>query len=189
MDGPGKPRHGEASVRDTVLALAAREGEVAVVDVCATLLGGAPPETWPSAAAELSGHQGSVEDVRASGFKDYWWRTWGARGLLYVWADSASEAVILGLDDEHWRPAEMCLKVAARRELAEAAEGAVRLSGHPLPRVRAAALRLLGVTGDTEHVSVARAALDDDDLQVRRAAGLALERMVARLDLPGEELP
>ena len=43
-------------------------------------------------------------------------RTWGARGLLHVWADSATDAVVRGLADEHWRPAEMCLKVAARHE-------------------------------------------------------------------------
>ena len=94
-----------------------------------------------------------------------------------------------GLGDEHWRPAEMCLKVAARRELADAAELALPLTDHDLSRVRANAVRLLGVVGDTDHVAVVRAGLDDADPQVRRASGLALERMVARLDLPGEELP
>jgi hypothetical protein len=34
-----------------------------------------------------------------------------------------------------------------------------------------------------------RAALGDTDSGVRRAAALAVERMVARLDLPGEVLP
>jgi HEAT repeat protein len=83
----------------------------------------------------------------------------------------------------------MCLKVAARRELAEGADCAVSLASHDLPRVRAAALRTLGRVGDTEHVPAVRSALGDTDSQVRRAAALALERMVARLDLPGEVLP
>ena len=57
-------------------------------------------------------------------WKDYWVRTWGARGLLYVWDDSAAPAVVAGLDDEHWRPAEMCLKVSTKREIGEAGPGA-----------------------------------------------------------------
>ena len=47
-------------------------------------------------------------------WQDYWVRTWGARGLLHVWDDAATGAVVAGLDDEEWRPAEMCLKVVAR---------------------------------------------------------------------------
>lgn len=62
------------------------------------------------------------------------------------------------------------------------------LTGHDLARVRAVAVRTLGLVGDTEHVAVVRAALEDPDAGVRRAAGLALERMVGRLDLPEKEL-
>ena len=40
-------------------------------------------------------------------------RTWGARGLLHCWDDAATDAVVAGLGDEHYRPAEMCLKVSA----------------------------------------------------------------------------
>jgi HEAT repeat protein len=73
--------------------------------------------------------------------------------------------------------------------VAEASEGAGGLAAHTLPRVRAAALRTLGVAGDTEHLPVVQRALDDAVEEVRRAAGLALERMVRRLDLPGSWLP
>jgi HEAT repeat protein len=160
-----------------------------VVDVCAALLDGAPPEAHATIAVGLSGHEGTVEEIAGMGFGDYWWPTWGARGLLYLWRPTAAPAVVRGLAQEHWRPAEMCLKVAAKRELAEAADGAVLLAGHELPRVRAVALRAIGLVGDTEHVPAVRSGLGDVDAQVRRAAALALERMVARLDLPGEELP
>lgn len=172
-----------------VEGLAAELGEGAVVEACCGLLGGAPPEDFAWAAATLSGHAASFEQLRAEGWFDYWWRTWGARGLLYVWSPEAVDAVVRGLADRHWRPAEMCLKVAARREIAEAAEGAARLTRHDLPRVRGTALRMLGRAGDTEHVAFVRAGLDDREEAVRRAAALALERMVERLDLPGEELP
>ena len=52
-----------------------------------------------------------------------------------------------GLRDEHWRVAEMCLKVAALREL-PCGDDAVRLAAHELSRVRAAAARALGACGD-----------------------------------------
>jgi HEAT repeat protein len=179
----------DPSVRACVEALCGRYGESVVVEGCTALLAGAPPEDHPRIAAGLSAHDATVGELRTKGWREYWWRTWGARGLLYVWSDSAVPAVVDGLADPHWRPAEMCLKVAAAHEVAEAAEGAVLLTGHRLPRVRAAAVRALGLVGDTEHVAEVRSALADTDLQVRRAAALAMERMVERLDLPEEELP
>jgi hypothetical protein len=91
--------------------------------------------------------------------------------------------VVEGIADEHWRPAEMCLKVAVKREIGEAGPGAAELTRHELPRVRVAAIRCLGAVGDTEHVDAVSAVSDDDNAQVRRAAARALEQMVRRLDL------
>ena len=117
-------------------------------------------------------------------WKDYWVRTWGARGLLYVWDDSAAPAVVAGLDDEHWRPAEMCLKVSTKRELGEAGPRAAVLAvDGELPRVRVQALRTLGAVGDTEHVDVVRELLDDEDQAVRRQAARSLSLLARRLDL------
>ena len=114
----------------------------------------------------------------------HWVRTWGARGLLYVWADSAAPAVVAGLRDEHWRPTEMCLKVATKRELGEAGPRAAELAvTGELPRVRVQALRTLGAVGDTEHVEVVRDLLDDEETSVRRQAARALEQLARRLDL------
>ncbi|MGH3361712.1 MAG: HEAT repeat domain-containing protein, partial [Nocardioides sp.] len=114
---------------------------------------------------------------------DHWVRTWGARGLLHVWDDVATDAVIAGLDDGHWRPAEMCLKVATRHEVGGAGDGAARLATHELPRVRAQAMRALGAVGDTEHVAALEGRLDDEYEEVRRQAARALERLEERLDL------
>jgi HEAT repeat protein len=111
-------------------------------------------------------------------------RTWGARGLLYVWDESAAPAVVAGLDDEHWRPGEMCLKVATKREIGEAGPRAAVLAVEgELPRVRMQALRTLGVVGDTEHVDLVRELLDDEDQAVRRQAARSLTLLARRLDL------
>ena len=93
------------------------------------------------------------------------------------------DAVVTGLGDEHWRPAEMCLKVVAAHDVAGAGDGAAALAGHDLPRVRAAALRALAVAGDTEHVEAVQDRLDDPDAAVRRTAARSLERLARRLDL------
>ena len=179
------PRDPEAPVARLIVELAAHLGVPAFVAVCTELMGGAPRAAHLEELRYLTGHEvGPGSPVLDEAvWAPYWTRAWGARGLLYVWDDSASEAVVTGLRDEHWRPAETCLKVTARHEVAGTADGAAALATHDLPRVRAQAMRALGVVGDTEHVEVVRATLDDDELGVRRHAVRALERMAARLDL------
>jgi HEAT repeats len=73
----------------------------------------------------------------------YWRRVWGARGLLYAWADDqgAEDALITALTDEHWRVREMAAKVIARRRLGAALGPVTALREDPVPRVRAAAER------------------------------------------------
>lgn len=177
-----------ASVGVLIEGLAERLGREEFTAVCVDLLRGAPREDHLDALPWLTGHDWSdgepVRDPRT--WQDYWLRTWGARGLLHVWDDPgglATDAVLTGLGDEHWRPAEMCLKVVAAHDLAGAGDAAATLAGHDLPRVRAAAMRALGVAGDTEHVAVVQDHLDDPDPAVRRSATRSLERMTKRLDL------
>lgn len=176
-----RPTKPDASPRELVSELGRRVGRQTAAGWCADLLSGADPHDY----VEMLDYLGS--NCRKAAFDpswyDYWPRTWGARGLLYVWADSAAPVVVSGLCDEHWRPAEMCLKVAAKREIGEAGPAAAPLTTHELPRVRAAALRCLGKVGDTEHVEAVDAALDDEQPAVRRAAARALTELVSRLDL------
>lgn len=148
---------------------------------CADLIEGADPHDYAVVLPYLGGRaaQPALDGIWAS----YWIRTWGARGLRYVWVDEVAYAIVHGLDDEHWRPAEMCLKVAALREIGEAGPGAVQWLDHELPRVRAAACRTLGVVGDTEHVRLVLDALDDEHADVRRAAARAARLLSRRLDL------
>lgn len=168
--------------RVAVARLAELLGDVECVQACARLLEGADPEDYRGELAYLGGTGGAL--VPGGGWKLYWARVWGARGLLYVWAPSAEPTVVAGLSDEHWRVAEMCLKVSAARGMAAAGEHARLLARHELARVRTQAVRALGVVGDTEHVETVRLAADDGELAVRRAAERALARMQQRLDLP-----
>ena len=113
------PRDLEAQVGELVAELTDRLGVRATVDLCVDLLEGADRDDYLDSLPYLTGlvfEEGSPT-VDPKHWKDYWVRTWGARGLLYVWDDAAAPAVVAGLDDEHWRPAEMCLKVSTKREL------------------------------------------------------------------------
>jgi hypothetical protein len=181
------PAEGQHPIAERIRELDALVGRHRFAEVCVDLLTGADRTSYVPELRYLTGHGWGPDDpIRDPAvWKDYWVRTWGARGLLHCWDDRATDAVVAGLGDEHYRPAEMCLKVAAKYDVAGAGPGAAGLAGHELPRVRANAVRTLGLVGDTEHVDVVRAALDDLDGAVRRQAAQALTRLVERLDLPG----
>ncbi len=168
-----------------VAELARRIGKQTAVATCADLLGGGDPWAHAEVLPYLAG-KGPASALLAGDRPVLWARFWGSRGLLRVWDRSAVPAVVAALADREWRPAEGALRVAARHEVAEAAPGAVRLTHHELPRVRATALRVLGAAGDTEHVPAVLEALEDPDRAVRRAAARALGRMSPRLDLDPE---
>lgn len=172
---------------DRIRELDALVGRQRFVEVCVDLLAGADRTAYLSELPYLTGHPWTADDpiLDPAVWKDYWVRTWGARGLLHCWDDAATDAVVAGLRDEHHRPAEMCLKVAAKHEVAGSGPGAAALTRHELPRVRGNAVRTLGLVGDTEYAPTVLAALDDPDAAVRRHAARAYERMAQRLDLPG----
>lgn len=176
-------------VAQLIAGLAERIGVPAFVAVCTDLMGGAEREEYVEELRSLTGHDWQPGDavLDRGTWHDYWVRTWGARGLLHVWDDSATPAVVAGLADEHWRPAEMCLKVTAKHEVAGTGDGAALLVMHERSRVRVAALRALAVVGDTEHVGQVRAALEDADEAVRVQAERSLEQMGERLALPASE--
>ncbi|QCW50193.1 HEAT repeat domain-containing protein [Nocardioides dongxiaopingii] len=179
-DGPDRE-----PVAASIAALAERIGRPAFTAVCVDLLAGAPRERYVVELRALTGHGWQPGDavLDRDRWRDHWVRTWGARGLLHVWDDAATPAVVRGLADQHHRPAEMCLKVGARHDVAGTGPGAAALAAHPLPRVRVQAVRCLAVTGDTEHVAALAARLDDEHPDVRRQAARALETLRRRLDL------
>ena len=180
------PRDLEAPVGELIAELADHLGVRATVGVCLDLLGGADRLGHLSELAYLTGlpFAAGSATLDPGRWPDYWVRTWGARGLLYVWTDDAAPGVVSGLGDEHWRPAEMCLKVATKHEIGEAGPRAAVLAVEgELPRVRVQALRTLGAVGDTEHVDVVRDLLDDEEPAVRRQAARSLTLLARRLDL------
>jgi hypothetical protein len=176
--------------RDRVALAGEVLGEPVLLRWCAGLLGGGlryddpaqPHLTWlggPHAAWLLGLTPQQAEP------HEYWARTWGGRALLHVWDDALPEpvaAVVVALADPAWRVREMAAKVAARREVGQAGEALLPLAEDEVPRVRAAAVRALGLVGEGEALDVARAAQDDGDPAVHRAAELALRRLQQRLD-------
>jgi hypothetical protein len=178
------PKPADVSLRPQLLVaeLARRVGDRQAALWCAELLDGAEPRDYEGVLWYLGAQ--ATPGVLSGRWERHWARTWGARGLRYVWVDDCTAAIVAGLSDEHWRPAEMCLKVAAQRDLGEAGPGAVEWLDHELPRVRAAACKALGAVGDTEHVAAVESCLDDEHPDVRRAAARALSAMARRLDVP-----
>jgi hypothetical protein len=176
----------EAPVPDLIKSLASRLGMPAFVAVCTGLMSGADRNDYVDELRGLTGHAWNPGDnvFDSQSWPDYWVRTWGARGLLHVWHDSATGAVVAGLSDEHWRPVEMCLKVSARHEVAGTGDGAATLVTHELPRVRIQALRALAVVGDTPHIPLVEIATNDPRPEVQRQALKTLDQMSRRLDFP-----
>ncbi|MEV0843345.1 HEAT repeat domain-containing protein [Actinocatenispora sera] len=112
----------------------------------------------------------------------YWPRVWAARALVYVWDDAAIPAVLDALGDRAWRVREMAAKVVISHEIGAAGDRLVPLLSDPVPRVRIAAARALGVVGEAEHAPALREAVADDQDQVVARAEAALRAMSRRLD-------
>ena len=130
------PADGDRPIAARIRELDALVGRARFVEVCVDLLGGADRTAYVAELRYLTGHEWADDDpVRdPTVWKDYWVRTWGARGLLHCWDDVATPAVVAGLRDEHYRPAEMCLKVAAAARRRRHGAG-----GGPADAARAAA--------------------------------------------------
>lgn len=124
----------------TLEQMCVRRGRPAVVTGCTALLAGDYRDE--QFLRELGGEGAArILDGRSRVDDRYWYRVWGARGLLYVWDSAATTAVISATDDEHWRVREMAAKVVARHQVDDALAAVVRLRDDPVPRVRAAAAR------------------------------------------------
>ncbi|MGA9746076.1 MAG: hypothetical protein WBQ50_01335, partial [Nocardioides sp.] len=132
MPLPPPPEERE-SPRDRLARLEAVVGTREAALLCADLLASADPTDHPQMLRWLGDASGRAILEGSPSWLPYWGNVWGARGLLYVWDDDATPAVLGGLGHEAWRVAEMCLKVSAHRDL-PAGDDAVRLARHELPR-------------------------------------------------------
>jgi hypothetical protein len=77
------------------------------------------------------------------GVEGYWPRVWAMRSFLYAWDPGATDVVIAGAKDSHWRVREMSAKVVARHRLDDAHDAMTTLVDDDVARVRAAAERAL----------------------------------------------
>ncbi|MGA8428023.1 MAG: HEAT repeat domain-containing protein [Candidatus Dormiibacterota bacterium] len=124
----------------SVVAECARRGISAVVSGCIQILEGG--ESDDALMLALGGpHARLVLAGREGGRAGYWPRVWAMRGLLYVWDDVATRAVIAATNDESWRVREMAAKVCRRHRLEGAFDAVARLQDDPVARVQAAAER------------------------------------------------
>lgn len=130
--------------RESIEAECARRGRQAVVDGCARLITGGEGDTALIVALGGPAARGLL-DAGLPESQLYWLRVWGARGLLWVWDDSALGALRFALEDEAWRVREMAVKVVARHRLGDTLASVAALQDDPVPRVRAAASRAVTV--------------------------------------------
>ena len=128
------------SPRQSVLEECERRGRSSVVDDCvAILLDHRVNDDFlfvlagPSATSVLEGREG--------GPGGYWPKVWAARGLLHVWDDRATKAIIDTTTDGSWRVREMSVKVVARHGVLGAIDAVVALLEDENARVRVAASR------------------------------------------------
>lgn len=165
-----------------------RWGEQRFVELCVELQRSMSWGDEPDLLLYLAGLHGRRFVEFGPGREGYWLRTWPLRALLYAWSDDAAPTVVAALTDEHWRVREMAGKVAVRREIGEAADGAYRLLDDPIARVRAAAARVIGAVGETEHAERLRRLALDPDYAVADQAARALVTLAERLDADPDQL-
>ena len=132
----------ELTPRQSVEIECARRGTANVAAGCVALLQGRDVDDDFILALGGPGGQKVLDDGPAQR-NQYWRRVWGARGLLYAWADEAEGVVIAALADEHWRVREMAAKVVAKRGIGAALDSVAALHDDPVPRVRTAAERAI----------------------------------------------
>jgi HEAT repeat protein len=109
----------------------------------------------------------------------YWPEVWGARVLLHAWDDSAKDAVVAGLQNQAWRVREMCARVVGTRGISSLPELRELLTDD-VARVRAAAARALGETGEQPDADLLKNLFRDPEIDVRRAAQQAIGRLEKR---------
>jgi len=135
---------------------AARWGQRGLMDRCVRLYREMDWGDEPELMSFVAGAAGPRWVELGFGTQSYFVRTWALRAMLYAWDDSASATVIDALEDEHWRPREMALKVVAKRRVDGDIDAVARLQDDPVPRVQAAARRALDrLSGDVRKGSAA----------------------------------
>lgn len=136
--------------RQSILLECDRRGRDEVVGDCVALLRGQRVDghflrvlAGPAAESVLDGTEAGYGNLDG-----YWPRVWAARGLLHVWDDTATDAIIDATTHTAWRVREMAAKVVAHHHVAPAIDAIVVLLDDENARVRAAASRAFRVVSE-----------------------------------------
>ncbi len=140
-------RRATQTPRQAIEAECTRRGRTAVVSGCIDLLTGGIADA--ELIYTLGGSPASWVFTGDPSGPDYWLRVWAARGLLWVWDDTALASIVSALSDEAWRVREMAAKVVRRHLLGDALTAVAVCLDDPNRRVRLAAER--AVVYLTEH--------------------------------------
>ncbi len=142
MDQTAAMADSRPTPRQSIAAECRRRGAAGVVSGCIDLLEAREADDalvlalgGEAAPYVLSGGEG--------GRQGHWPRVWAARGLLYVWEDRATPAIVRAAADEAWRVREMAAKVIARHQVDDALEAVTGLRADQVARVRSAADRAI----------------------------------------------
>jgi hypothetical protein len=130
------------SPRDRILKECGRIGDEAAVRHCVDILEGR--DVNADFLVVLGGEPAKlVLGGAEGGLNGYWPRVWALRGLLHVWNDQATNALLDATSDESWRAREMATKVVSRHRVDAALGDMLRLRSDPNHRVCAGAERAL----------------------------------------------
>jgi hypothetical protein len=167
-----EPTDLDAPTEQRIAAAIALWGEREVVDRAVALIGGF------SAGDDFLLFVGGrhAQGVLTGAPVLYWPELWGTRALLYVWHESAADAVGVALQNQAWRVREMAARVSAARSL-PVAPALAELLTDDVARVRAAAARALGAVGNAGDAELIRPLLRDKEIDVRRAAQQGLDAL------------
>src|SRR6478752_3832601 len=113
MTSDATPVDPSAPTEERLSAAVAQWGERGVVDRAVALIGGLSAGDDFLLLVGGTHAQGVLDGAPVL----YWPEVWGMRTLLYVWHDSAAEAVASGLQNQAWRVREMAARVTAARSL------------------------------------------------------------------------
>lgn len=167
-----QPTDLDAPTEQRIAAAIALWGEREVVDRAVALIGGL--SVGDDFLLYVGGRH--AQGVLAGAPVLYWPELWGTRALLYVWHESAADAVGVALQNQAWRVREMAARVSAARNLA-VAPALAELLTDDVARVRAAAARALGAVGTADDAQLIRPLLRDKEIDVRRAAQQGLDAL------------
>lgn len=137
----GAPSRWGMTPEESVRHEADRRGAASVVAGCVDLL--RRRDVDPELIYALGGAPARWAVTGDESGPDYWLRVWAARGLLWLWDDTAADAAMDALTDEHWRVREMAIRVCARHRLDYAMPQIVACQDDDHARVRTAAARAL----------------------------------------------